>query len=349
MSRTTLAAAVLLTCAVVLAAVPVRGDDDAFGSRKAKAAKRDFDRATTGCERTYHTKVLAAARAYQRSLDDAQKAAMRGGDLEDARRISEGSEWLGGVIAALDGNRDPGRLTDTRTYTSEPAVSAQTRYRAAVDDATKARTDARRAALTKYAEDLDAALQVVLRAANDLPEAERIQGAQRRVQAELDGLRAAEGWVVLFRSIHPEDWNTSHDDGERLAVPLDQAPRELRFVRLRRVDTQQAVILAMTFDRLGQDAQDGQYGWSGARTVNEGGVHLGIGNEAWTLTFRDGGKILIGPHSESGWGFGHKVHANDHQYWAWAGDEIGPTAFEVAVTARDLTDDERGLLLVETH
>ena len=62
--------------------------------------------------------------------------------------------------------------------------------------------------------------------------------------------------------------------------------------------------------------------------------------------YRDGGRIMIhNARSTSGWGFGHAVHKNDVQYFAWNGRELAATTFEVAVTCRDLNADEEKLRL----
>jgi hypothetical protein len=42
-----------------------------------------------------------------------------------------------------------------------------------------------------------------------------------------------------------------------------------------------------------------------------------------------------------GSGFGHKVNVGDKQYYCWQDKEIPKTAFEVAVTADALTDEEQ--------
>ena len=43
----------------------------------------------------------------------------------------------------------------------------------------------------------------------------------------------------------------------------------------------------------------------------------------------------------AGSGFGHKVHIDDHQYFAWRGKEIPRTKFEIAVSAGPLNGEER--------
>lgn len=336
-----------LLALLVALVLPASAEDDAFTSRKAKAARADLDKAMTAAQKAHRTALLTAQRAYLRSMKDAQKEVMRAGDLEEARRVSEVVTWLEGSVKELEAGATPQRVDDRRPLVAAPAVAAQRGYMAAVGTAVAAHRKAKAAALGAYEADLKAALQPILQAAKDLAEAERIQAAIRRVGAQLRALEAAEGWVVLFRSRDPADWDTFQDQGDRVAIPLADAPRDVRWLRLTRLDTHASVVVAITADRLGADSRgDVRFGWSGAKTRNEGGLHLGIDDLEMKLGVRDGGRIMVNnARSTSGWGFGHKVHVNDAQYWAWAGKEIPACAFEVAVTARDLTDEEHRLRL----
>lgn len=318
-----------------------------FTTRKAQSARRDLDKAQAAARKTYEGKATAAARAYLKELEQAKKAIMRAGDLDEARRIDAAIEWLAPIAQALEkGVADGLRLKDDHPLQSPDALTGQRRYQTAIEEAEQARQAARVSALGSYKKSLDAALQAVLKAAKDLDEAERINAAIRAADQELDGIAAESGWVAVFRSGHPEDWNTQRNEPERFAIPLSSAPEAIRYVRLKRLDTGEQVILPLERAALEQDAGEVAFGWNGARTVNEGGVHLGIHTTQWTLTWKDGGRIMIGARcSASGWGFGHKVHANDKQYCAWAGQEIPLTSFEVAVTNRELNEDEQGQLL----
>lgn len=337
-----LAVSFLVTCAALVAAAP---DGPGFTSKKAIGAQRDHERATTAARRAYDGRVTTAQRSYLRELEDARKTVMRAGDLEEARRIDGLVAWLKRSLDAPDVRSG---VADRTVLTAEDAVAAQRRYLASVDEAGVTYDDARVAALNAYREDLDAALRPILRAGKDLAEAERIQGALRRVDAELAVIRAAAGWVVLFRSRQAEDWDTFHGGIDRYAIPLSSAPRDVRYLRLRRLDTQAAVIVAISHDALGEVATTGRFGWCGGKVMNEGGLHLGIDSTDYQRTFRDGGTIIVSSgRSTGGWGFGHKVHVNDTQYWSWAGQEIERVAFEIAVTGRDLADEERPLLLGE--
>jgi hypothetical protein len=342
---------VLLLALVLLAPLPAGGDEPAYTSKKALAARRDLEKKQAAARKQWDGRVTGAQRTYLKALEAARAGVMRAGDLEEARRIDAVVQWLQTSLAGIDAGGRPEKVEDRRPLSSPDAVAAQRLYLAAVGGATSALREARVAALTAYRSDLDAALQVVLKGGKDLDEAERITAGLRGAQAQLDAIRAEGDWVVLFRSSKPEDWNTHVDQGDRKAMPLEFAPDGTRFLRLRRLDTEAAVILEVSRDALGQDATSGQYGWQGAKVLNAGGLHLGIDNAEWKLTFRDGGRVMIGNgRSTSGWGFGHKVHQNDAQYAAWAGEEVPlGVVFEVAVTARDLEEEETKLLLAPVH
>ncbi len=177
-------------------------------------------------------------------------------------------------------------------------------------------------------------------------EVARRTGRLPRTAASAKAAAAAREWVVVFRADDPALWDTDTDEGEdRRATRIETAARSIRYLRLRRLDTDEAVIVAVTHADLAADGDADRYSWQGSKHAAEGALHLGIDDANRKWTFRDGGRIMISARGCGGWGFGHKVHANDTQYWSWASHEIGRTVFEVAVTARDLSEEERRLLL----
>jgi serine/threonine protein kinase len=158
-------------------------------------------------------------------------------------------------------------------------------------------------------------------------------------------------WTVLFRADDPSLWNTDSRRGDQFAVPLSRAPAALRYVRLRRLDTGEALILPLTADRLGtvpQPVPDHGYAWNGSAQEDWGGRHLGIA-QAPRYPFAAPQGIIVVAYENwdafRGSGFGHKCFVNDTQYYCWRGDEIPRTIFEIAVTNDPLTDDERRCLL----
>ena len=62
-----------------------------------------------------------------------------------------------------------------------------------------------------------------------------------------------DGWTVLFRADDPTIWGKATGDvtsQERFAVAADKFPSEVKYLRLKRVDTGDAVIMAMGTARL---------------------------------------------------------------------------------------------------
>src|SRR5205814_2329633 len=58
-------------------------------------------------------------------------------------------------------------------------------------------------------------------------------------------------WRVLFRSKNPALWNTFTNTPADFALPLQSAPPDTRYLRLRRMGTGEALVIPMTRDRLG--------------------------------------------------------------------------------------------------
>jgi serine/threonine protein kinase len=158
-------------------------------------------------------------------------------------------------------------------------------------------------------------------------------------------------WTVLFRSDDPSLWNTETRRGDQFTVPLSQAPPTIHYVRLRRLDTGEALILPMMPGQLDKGIlpkpQQGAW-WNGTAHPEWGGRHLGIAqvprhnfpsHTGIISVMNDGWDVF------SGSGFGHKCGINDTQYYCWRGQEIPRTVFEIAVTAEPLSDEEQRCLL----
>jgi hypothetical protein len=160
-------------------------------------------------------------------------------------------------------------------------------------------------------------------------------------------------WTVLFRSDDPSIWNTDTRRGEQFAVRLEKAPATIRYLRLRRMDTGEALILPLTASQLGtapQPVPDRGYAWNGSARADWGGLHLGIAQAPRYPFAAPEGIIVV---AYDGWdvfrgsGFGHKCFVNDTQYYCWRGEEIPRTVFEIAVTDEPLSDEERRCLLTD--
>jgi hypothetical protein len=151
---------------------------------------------------------------------------------------------------------------------------------------------------------------------------------------------AATNWKILFRSDDPSVWDTDAKNakGEQIAIPLKFAQKSLRYLRLRRMDTYDDLILPLTRDQL----QNGKpptpeegFWWNGSNKEEYKGRHLGIvEGPRFKFPVPKGmiSTMNVGWDDFAGSGFGHKTFVGDAQYYCWRGKEIKRTAFEIAVT-----------------
>lgn len=93
------------------------------------------------------------------------------------------------------------------------------------------------------------------------------------------------GWKVLFRASDPNFWNTSSDDESKFSVTLDNFADEIRWLRMRRMDTREAAIIPLAREDLlkVKKLDDGIF-WNGTgqRVTSAGKTHrkLGIASSA---------------------------------------------------------------------
>jgi hypothetical protein len=146
-------------------------------------------------------------------------------------------------------------------------------------------------------------------------------------------------WIVAFRSDNPTIW--SHPagratDANGFAADIDSLPDEVKFLRIRRMDTGAAAIIPMTKDSLLKPSAT----WSGTAWVGYGGVHLGIKDPKTDRIEK--GLVDIDEHRQ-GWGFGHIVYAPEDQAqgYAWNHAPIPRAIFEISVTKDDLLSHEQ--------
>ena len=160
-------------------------------------------------------------------------------------------------------------------------------------------------------------------------------------------------WTILFRSDDPSVWNTDAKGakGEQIAIPLKFAPETFRYLRLRRMDTGDALILPLTPDDLqnGKPAapETGSW-WNGTAKEEWKGRHLGIVQAPRQKFPAPKGMIAVmndGWDGFAGSGFGHKCFVNDGQYYCWQGKEIPRTVFEIAVSDGPLSPEEKRCLV----
>ena len=86
-------------------------------------------------------------------------------------------------------------------------------------------------------------------------------------------------WQVLFRADDPSLWNTRSDDEARFAIPVSEAGDNIRFLRLKRMDTGESLIVPVTRTELTEMPRRSDRGgaaWNGSASDVYGGRHLGI-------------------------------------------------------------------------
>ncbi|HJZ55018.1 MAG TPA: hypothetical protein VKE74_08665 [Gemmataceae bacterium] len=159
---------------------------------------------------------------------------------------------------------------------------------------------------------------------------------------------AVGGWMVIFRSADPSIWNTTTNRARnQFALPLNQVPSGIRFLRLTELAKGNFVIIEMTRERLGNRTEANGYGWIGTNDLQFKGYHLGIYDTAWKDIPQ--GSICVyhsgGFDGFRGWGFGHRSFTDDQQGYSWDGKPTASTVFEVAVKTTPLSTDESRRLL----
>jgi len=193
-------------------------------------------------------------------------------------------------------------------------------------------------------------------AANAWSQATADNKGDQAPHAKKDGAAAA-SWTVLFRADNPAFWNSDSKDskGEQFAIPIRKAPENISYIRLRRMDTGEALILPLNRDLLQNDTvptygTDTGVWWNGTAKEEWKGRHLGIVLGPRKKFPAPNGMISVmneGWDAFGGSGFGHKVGPNDKQYYCWRGKEIPKTVFEIAVTDDPLSQEEKKSLVTK--
>jgi hypothetical protein len=160
------------------------------------------------------------------------------------------------------------------------------------------------------------------------------------------------GWTVLFRGDDPALWNTDTGNPDMItgfAAGADKAPAGAQYLRMRRLDTGDAVIVPVGREMLATGGTvNGVLVWSAGTQTWRGARLLGIGQEAGAaetagelFVYRNG--MVDGGYR--GWGFGKAVGKDFEQMYTWNGQGIEKTVFEIAVKAKALTPAERQMML----
>jgi hypothetical protein len=176
----------------------------------------------------------------------------------------------------------------------------------------------------------------------------------KAIEPTLLALLAADGrWIVVFSGKDPRAWNTE-TDGETRAITLDRVPRDVRYLRLKRLDTSEVIIVPITHELLVRqisirEQKEPAARWNGRAEDEFGGRHLGIAEGSLENGPQKKGSIAVqmeGTDFAIGSGFGHEAYGDGQtQHFGWHGAKIPPTAFEIALTSAELDDGERRLLL----
>ena len=108
-----------------------------------------------------------------------------------------------------------------------------------------------------------------------------IQFQDHDPQEKKDTAPATSKWSILFRADDPSVWNTDAKgpDGVPIALSLISAPASFKYLRLRRMDTRESLIVAVTPEQLENGkapASEAGFWWNGGNKEEYAGRHLGI-------------------------------------------------------------------------
>ena len=147
-------------------------------------------------------------------------------------------------------------------------------------------------------------------------------------------------WVVIFRSSNSRHWNEDVNDTDHFAVKLSNAPPKIRYLRMRRVDTEDMVIIPLASASLGATAEGQFWKWNGVLTQAVNAHQFGIG-----IKGKEGAPgVAWITNAGRGYGFAH-VHTDGGPTWAWAGERTEKITIEISVTTGSLAAKERARLL----
>src|SRR5687767_7210850 len=152
------------------------------------------------------------------------------------------------------------------------------------------------------------------------------------------------GWTVLFRADDPKLW--WKDAGDLKAdngFSTKTAPANVQFLRLRRMDTKETIIIPMRNEVLNKsqpvgDSSDLWFtGSVGTRDPDDSDKKiLGVARVSWPATKKS--EHLVRRHPKKrlagyrGWGFSREAGEDSwKQTYSWAGESISKTVFEIAV------------------
>ncbi len=155
--------------------------------------------------------------------------------------------------------------------------------------------------------------------------------------------------VLVFRSHDASIWDQSVNESENhRAVLLKELPRDVAFLRLRRLDSGEGIVIPIQFNEVSEDGDERAVGFNGSNEEFYGARHLGIYSESLPQEVEV--RFAFG-----GWGFGHGTRIEEKadsdplnnqttQACAWAGKKIASdTVMEITVFPRlpDLANSDQ--------
>ncbi len=150
-------------------------------------------------------------------------------------------------------------------------------------------------------------------------------------------------WIVVFRSSNPARWNTAHEDGTNMSIPLAAVSSDIKTLRLRRMDTGATIVVSMQRQWLMEKHLDevSKVGWESKNSDYWKSRRLGVFRADVELRDAPAGTVFVSSTSfgrgYDGWGFGHTNNRfNEPQGYSWGGQTLGPTVFEIAVSNVEL-------------
>lgn len=152
-------------------------------------------------------------------------------------------------------------------------------------------------------------------------------------------------WTVVFRSADPGRWNTAHTDGRNMSIPVVAVSKDIKSLRLRRMDTGATVVIPMKKEWLSEKHLDetAKIGWESKNSEYWKSKKLGIFRADVELRNTPPGTVYVSStnfgRGYDGWGFGHTNNRfNEPQGYCWGGQILSRTVFEIAVS--ELAVDE---------
>jgi hypothetical protein len=154
-----------------------------------------------------------------------------------------------------------------------------------------------------------------------------------------------DGWTILFRADEPLIWNLPVRNKTMYSVPLSAAGKDIQYVRLRRMDTRDYVILQTSVINSRVWPTASPY-FRGDKCMDRQSCCLGIADPKHMIDSNQCASLDNTPNgSLGGYGFGQWNTGASRQGYLWASKPIDRTSFEISTTSRPLAPEEQSHLL----